>query len=627
MIITYIPDLAGDEGVLAEIPNIEVKSIEFRLFLTNKRIILAEDSLKRKPPVVVPLQAIRNISTGTNFSDDPVIKISVSAPNGSQKKMVLSFKQEFTGVRDKERDQLKKVLEGVVSESQMTIKTPSFNQPGGQSGAGSFGSVHQGGFMNNQNSAQSFNGGSGGGVGGAGGVILKAANVLVKSQEYTVELTNEKITLVDPNRPQKPSVIPISSIRSAEGETGDNGEPAIGLLVEAGNGNIRRMVLKFSQWYDKNRFLERETFVRAVQDIIATGSVCELYRPNEAEVMQSASAPSNMSSQAGFSAKPPQMTNNPGICPMCGTSVSPGTRFCVACGHMIEGESFASGGVSAAGMSSSMSGGIIDSESYGGGNRGFLNESEGGFDTSGDDDFFAAPPVKRSQKRTRPKREKKPKVAKQKKSRSSYDDDFFGGGRSSGPLFDSNSVIGRILLFITSPADAFQKTKGQDALETAPHLAISLLIFALGNVFFLSWYASGLDAAQYPLMSTFSDFGNAFFFVFELAILIAIITVIYGILLHVSLGLLGFRSEVNDGLRISAYSATAFIAGGIIPLAGLFIAPLWAVLLQVIGIRENFNTSGMQALIAALIPAFAAFVVFYIFISSGDSNFSIFGGA
>ena len=143
----------------------------------------------------------------------------------------------------------------------------------------------------------------------------------------------------------------------------------------------------------------------------------------------------------------------------------------------------------------------------------------------------------------------------------------------------------------------------------------------------LSWYASGLDAAQYPLMSTFSDFGNAFFFVFELVILIAIITVIYGILLHVSLGLLGFRSEVNDGLRISAYSATAFIAGGIIPLAGLFIAPLWAVLLQVIGIRENFNTSGMQALIAALIPAFAAFVVFYIFISSGDSNFSIFGGA
>ena len=601
MITTNIPDLAGDEGILAEIPNIEVKSIEFRLFLTNKRLILIEDANRNKAPVVVPLQVIRNIGSGKNYSEDPVLKLSLSAPDGKQKNMILSFTQEFTGIRDKERDQLKKILEGVVSQSQMTVKTapkPNFTEYPGQAG----GFSHQGGYQLGQSAP------FGNSAFSQGGVILTGANVVVKSQEYTATLTNEKIMLTDPNRPQKPSLIPLAAVRSAEGETGENGEPAIGLLVEAGDGNIRRMVLKFSQWYDKNRWGERETWVRAIQDILATGSVGELYRPSEADSIPQVS---RVPDEGGFSARPPGMQGQSAVCPKCHTPVSPGMKFCGTCGFSI-------GDLS--------SGGIIDTDSFGRGNTGADLYGSGGASSSPyDDDMFG--PSYAGGKAKRPVKAKKVKPKRAPKRKNSYDDDDFYGKRAGAPLFDQNSVIGRLLLFITSPSDAFQRTKGQDAVDAAPSLIISLLIFAIGNVIFLSWYASSLIASEYPVMSAFSDFGTAFFFVAELAVIIAVLTVIYGILLHLALVLTGYRSEINDGIRISLYSATAFIAGGIIPFAGLFIAPLWAFLLQIIGIRENFGASGMQALIAALIPAFIALVAFYMFISSGDSNFSIFGGA
>ncbi|MBP2134474.1 hypothetical protein J2128_002440 [Methanomicrobium sp. W14] len=556
--------MAGDEGILAEIPNIEVKSIEFRLFLTNRRLILSEDNNRTRPPVIVPLQVIRKISPGKNFSDDPTLKLSLSAPDGSVKKMVLSFTQDFSGVRDKERDQLKKVMEGVVSESQMTVKSapaPGSSFPEYQDM--NCNSQYPGDFQG-QSPQPPY------GCGGHpqqefhGGVILTAQNVVVKSQEYTASLSNDKITLTDPNRPNKPSSIPLGSVRSAESETSEQGEPAVALMVEIQNGNIRRMVLRFSQWYDKNRWGEREVWVRAIQDVIATGSVGELYRPTEAD-----STPQYNNSDQ-YSARPPSDVY----------SGSVGGR----------------------------SGGIIDSESYGSG----YDEGYGDFDRSPDSG------------RKHPRSGVK-KVRKAPKRRKPAGDDMFGG-RRGGPAFDENSTLGRLIGFIKSPADAFQGTRGQDAVDAVPTFIISVLIFVIGNAVFLNWYASSLDSATYPVLSTFSNLGNALVFVVEIAVLIALFTVIYGILLHLSVVIIGYRSELNDGVRISLYSATAFVAG-IIPLAGIFIIPFWGFILQVIGLRETYSLSGGQALVSALIPAFVALLLFYFFIISGESSFSIFGGA
>ncbi|MBQ3719256.1 MAG: YIP1 family protein [Methanomicrobium sp.] len=676
--MTKLPDMAPNERLLAEIPNIDIKGKNFRLFLTNLRLVLMEGTGRGKAPAIIPLSIIRNIASSLNFADDPVLTLTLGTPDGGQKKMVLVFTQEFSGVRDKERDQLKKVLEGVVSESRMTVKSagmfgqspmggmgpgamggagagyggygqqPGFGgQSGGLGGAGGFGGYGQ--QQNQGFGGQPFGqspmggmgmgagqgmgagagagamGGAPSGVAGVPGAILSAANVVVKSQEYTVSITSDKIVLLNPNQPAKPSTIPLGAVRSAEGETSEEGEPAVALMVESQNGNMRRMVLRFSLWYDENRWGERETWVHAIQDYIATGRITELYTPTPEECLPS----------GGFSAVPPSSGGLGGMgmggaggagglggsmgggfgraptgddqqCPVCGNAVAAGAKFCGNCGHTMPAGSGGSSGLS--GSSRYDSDG--DVEILGGGSR--------------DDDFFpSAKPQKKAGKAGKAK-----KSGFLRSSASSYDDDYPAPARRqrrSGPIFSENSLPGRLISFIRTPWDAFQNTRGQDVLDALPVFGVVLGIFILINSILYSIIASDLSAAEYPVLSTFSDFGSALFFMIESAILLVIITAIYGVLIHLAIGIIGYTSDINDGLRISVYSQTALLIT-VIPFIGLFLYPLWAFLLQFMGIRETYRLENGQSLLATIIPAVVILVLFVLFLTFGEDNFSIFGG-
>ncbi len=656
--MTKLPDMAPNESLLAEIPNIEIKGKIFRLFLTNQRIVLMDGAGRGKAPAIIPLSLIRNITAGLNFADDPLLNLTLSSPDGSQKKMVLVFTQEFSGVRDKERDQLKKVLEGVVSESRMTVKPAGmFGQPagtgfgmGGAGGYGGFGQQQPGfggpagyGGMGGygaqgypQNPAgfggQTFGQGQFGGAGGIGnagqmgamggvppvsgvpGAIISAGNIVVKSQEYTVSITNDKIVLVNPNQPAKPSTIPLGAIRSAEGETSEEGEPAVALMVESQNGSMRRMVLRFSLWYDKNRWGERETWVHAIQDYIATGRITELYRPTPEECLPS----------GGFSAVPPSSAGGSlggmgntgsrsagGIgggfgrapfgddeqCPVCGNVVAAGAKFCGNCGHTMPGSS---GSAEQSGrFGSSRYDADDDAEILGGG-------------VSRDDDFF---PSSKPQKRAK----------KSRRSGSSYDSDYpVRRQKRSGPIFSENSLPGRLISFIRSPWDAFQNTRGQDLLDALPVFGVVLVVFILINAILYSIIASDLSASEYPVLSTFSDFGSSLIFALESAILIVIGTAVYGVLIHLAICIIGYTSDINDAIRISVYSQIALLIT-IIPFIGLFLYPIWAFLLQFMGIRETYRLDNGASLLASIIPAIIILVLFVIFLTFGEDNFSIFG--
>lgn len=670
--------MAPNERLLAEIPNIDIKGKNFRLFLTNLRLVLMEGTGRGKAPAIIPLSIIRNIASSLNFADDPVLTLTLGSPDGGQKKMVLVFTQEFSGVRDKERDQLKKVLEGVVSESRMTVKSAGmFGQSpmggmgmGGMGGAGAgYGGQQQFGFggagglgggmgsgmggmggagfgaqgyPQNQGYGQPFGQspmggmGAGQGMGGAGagamggapsavagvpGAILSAANVVVKSQEYTVSITSDKIVLLNPNQPAKPSTIPLGAVRSAEGETSEEGEPAVALMVESQNGNMRRMVLRFSLWYNKNRWGERETWVHAIQDYIATGRITELYTPTPDECLPS----------GGFSAVPPSSggmgmgaglggagglggstgsgigggfgrapTGDDQQCPVCGNAVAAGAKFCGNCGHTMPAGSGGDSGLSGSSRYDSNE----DVEILGGGSR--------------DDDFFpSAKPQKKAKKAK--------KSGFMRSSASSYDGDYpVRRQRRSGPIFSESSLPGRLISFIRTPWDAFQNTRGQDVLDALPVFGVVLAIFVLINSILYSIIASDLSAAEYPVLSTFSDFFSSFIFSLESAILIVIFTAIYGVLIHLAIGIIGYTSDINDGLRISVYSQTALLIT-VIPFIGLFLYPLWAFLLQFMGIRETYRLENGTSLLATIIPAVIILVLFVLFLTFGEDNFSIFG--
>ncbi|UUX91514.1 YIP1 family protein [Methanoplanus endosymbiosus] len=597
VILTRIPELGSGEEIILEMASIGVKSIEFRLFLTNNRLILAEDRTKMSAPVEVPLQVLKYVSAGRNLSDEPTLSLSLSAPDGSQKKMVLVFIQDFSGTRDAECSFLQREIESLISVDK------SSNQFAGKgyiprSGERANNKVHS----RTSPSAVS-----------SGKISLSASNVVVKSREYTLKLEDRVFLLVDENKPNKPSQIPLDAVRSVEGLTGDSGEPLLIFMVEAGNGSMRRMVLSFSGWYDGGRSAERDAWVSVIQDYIATG---EFGNPLFAGFLADGSFPSGSpggigggsahsqavpdSSVSGFNAAPPV----PSTCPSCGGSIPPGGKFCSFCGRKFSGGGLGpfsgSGSLPDAGISDDL--GIYDAD-----DGQFIDDSQ----KSGKMNKGRRPPAKKSSSK-RVKRRKTPRKG------------VFSGGENP-PAMADNSVPGRIVSFLMNPSGGFQMTSGQSLAETVPYFALVIVIFSLVNSFYLFLIGGGVDASEYPVISSFGDLGGMVTGALEMMLILVFITLLAGIFLRIGLIIAGYKGSNEDEMRIAMYSATPFIAGGIIPFFGLIIAPLWSAYLLMAGARETHGTSTGQALIAAGFCVVLTVLLFVIFITAGDSGFAVLG--
>ena len=599
MILTRIPELGSGEEIILEMASIGVKSIEFRLFLTNKRIILAEDRTKMSAPVEVPLQVLKYVGAGRNLSDEPTLSLSLSAPDGSQKKMVLVFIQDFSGTRDAECSYLQREIESLISVDK------SSNQFAGKGYIPRSGGADSGFHSRTSPSAAS-----------SGKVSLCAPNVVVKSREYTLRLEDKVFLLVDENKPNKPSQIPLDALRSVEGQTGESGEPALIFMVEAGNGSMRRMVLSFSGWYEVGRFAERDAWVSVIQDYIATG---EFGDPLTAGFLADGSFPSGSpgggsfgqsvhsqavsdSSVSGFNARPPV----PSACPSCGGSIPPGGKFCSFCGREFSGGSPGSFPGSGGPMDAGISGGsgIYDAD---GGE--FIDDAP---QKSGRSRGGRRPPAAKATKK-RVKRRRTPRKG------------VFSGSEKR-PAMADNTVPGRMISFLTDPSGGFQMTKGQDLADTVPYFALVIVVFSLVNSFYLFLIGRGASAAEYPVISSFGDLGGMVTGMLEMIFILVVITLFAGIFLRIGLIIAGFKGSNEDEMRISMYSATPFIAGGIIPFFGLIIAPLWSAYLLMTGARETHGTTTGQAVIAAGFCIVMTGLLFGLFVTAGDSGFAVFGG-
>lgn len=584
MIATPAPELGKNENILFEVPKIEIKSIEFRLYLTNRRIFLAEDKTRLSSPIDIPLPVISSIKTGQTPSDEPTLILSIRAPDGSQKRMTLIFSQDFSGLRNMERDYLKKELEGMISEyvpssiphipappKEVLTPAPGFQEP--QERHFTPGAV------------------------GSDSVLLQAHNIIVKSQEFTINLTRNELTLTDPNHPNKPASISLKSVRNVEKSTNPQNEPVMGLHAESPNGEMRTMNLTFSHWHKGDRWNERDTWVGAISDIIATGgrisSIPGLGYQAPAEPKTESRRYPSGGAAAEFSAHPPGER----YCSECGNPVSPGAKFCPECG--------------------------APADSYGQGmNDGAI------IDADDDDDFlFPQKPVRtegRKKVRTkRPPRRRRPE-RRPRKERVSRDPLGLGGGASYQP---DGSVIGRFVGFIRAPAETFRITRDEDLTEALPVMALALAIFAIITGIIFQLYAASLDTSTYPEMTALKEMGTLLFFIIEVIVLGILYAVFNGILIHVGLLITGYGEDLLKDIRIAAYSLCPFAVAAVIPLFGLIIAPFWAFFLQFIGIRETYNLEPGKAAMAAAVPVVVIFLLLLFFIGQGDSGFQIFGGA
>ncbi len=79
--------------------------------------------------------------------------------------------------------------------------------------------------------------------------------------------------------------------------------------------------------------------------------------------------------------------------------------------------------------------------------------------------------------------------------------------------------------------------------------------------------------------------------------------------------------HLTESLQTTFYSTTSLGTLGLIPLFGLFIAPVWMVFLQYKGLHDGLNADKKWALLSAIVPALIMFFLLYYVIISGEVVF------
>lgn len=162
---------------------------------------------------------------------------------------------------------------------------------------------------------------------------------------------------------------------------------------------------------------------------------------------------------------------------------------------------------------------------------------------------------------------------------------------------------GRILTFLFAPSGAARFQDDPIQLSIIFFL-ISMLVCILGNIVFISYLASyaGIDPTLYPVISELIT-DPVTMAVFTLTTLIAagVAVLIAAFLAFLITG----RVEGSFGrlLRITLYAVLPFGIVGLLPVAGLFIAGIWSILVLSGALRSTFDFS----MPASLFPPVASY--------------------
>jgi hypothetical protein len=91
------------ERLILEALNISIKTVIFRLVLTDKRVILFDDAHTTSRNINI--REIQKITSETHPASDPAIILSVFSQKGDVRQIILHFSQRLQKNRQQERDQ------------------------------------------------------------------------------------------------------------------------------------------------------------------------------------------------------------------------------------------------------------------------------------------------------------------------------------------------------------------------------------------------------------------------------------------------------------------------------------------------------------------------------------------
>ena len=181
-----------------------------------------------------------------------------------------------------------------------------------------------------------------------------------------------------------------------------------------------------------------------------------------------------------------------------------------------------------------------------------------------------------------------------------------------------NAFVETIKLFVTSPAEAWQRTKEKG--DFAEPLIFAILVSWIGiavstlwsGLFGNAWVAFLPADMKEKMAGAFATNTAALLIQVGLAPIFVLIGLFIGAgIFHLMLSLLGAaRQPFEATARVVAYGVGATSLLGLIPFCGGIIGGLYGIYLYIVGLADVHDTDITKAAIAVLTPAVVCCVLF-----------------
>jgi hypothetical protein len=171
-------------------------------------------------------------------------------------------------------------------------------------------------------------------------------------------------------------------------------------------------------------------------------------------------------------------------------------------------------------------------------------------------------------------------------------------------------LLEKIKGFLLHPVGTFQKSRGD---EVAPAIGYFIVLLIFNGILSGIIAAAGVMKNPYATMLKLG-FGADPFLVFITALVAVVVvwfimTLIWGLWLHLWVYVVGGRKGVWNTEKAVIYGSTPYLLIGWIPLIGPVIGGLWTIVLEIIGVRELQELSTAKAILALIIPVLVIFIV------------------
>ena len=180
------------------------------------------------------------------------------------------------------------------------------------------------------------------------------------------------------------------------------------------------------------------------------------------------------------------------------------------------------------------------------------------------------------------------------------------------------SIVEKIKGFLFSPSETFDASKEDTLGDAFKYFIILLLISALFSAviavvvfsLFAGFFGRMLPGFMPALLAlAWAGAAVAFIAVFIYMLIAgAIVVLIDGLWLHIWVYLMGGRKGLTQTFKALMYGATPSLLLGWIPVIG-FLAAIWALIVEIIGIRQLHEISTGKAVAAVILAIIIPLIV------------------